>query len=175
MILCATAAVICFANWFRTQQSKWLVRLLVCCVAAVGIFVVERLIVTEGEQIEANIHALVHAFQKQDQKLTHSFISDDPRSRWIHEMIDKGFQWVEVRDGVRVTDVTFKVDGQKAESTFRANATLVLKSGSHQGSIGHQPSRWQMDWAKEGSDWKVVAVRRLHVLDGRELEVFHEG
>ena len=175
IVLCATAGAICAANWFRTQQTNWLTRLIICVVAIVGIFIVERMIVTEGEQIELNIHSMVHAFQRQDRKLTHSFISEKPQAQWIHELVNKGFEWVEVGDDVRITDVSLNVDGHSAESTFRANASLVLKTGSHQGSVGHQPSRWRMGWEKQNGEWKIIAVQRLHVLEEKKLNLFHEG
>ena len=75
-----------------------------------------------------------------------------------------------VDDDLRLTDFQTRVTNQESRAVthFRANATLRVQNF---GSVGRQPARIELTWAKEGPDWKIIALRRLNPVKDEEMDV----
>ncbi len=172
-VLFATAAVVCLIAWIRMQQGKWLIATIVCA-AGVGLsFLIDQLVVSDAEVVEQNIIELTSAFQQKNGDRVHALISNEKRSKWIHDQVKNGLETVEVRDDLRVTDISVAMKGEdEAESHFRANATIIVRG---HGNVGYRPSRWRLGWVREDGEWKVATLMRLNVIDGKDMDVMHRG
>ena len=69
---------------------------------------------------------------------------------------------------IKDVQVTLLADETRASTRFRANGTVSFEKTN----AGHQPSRWELKWQREGSDWKIIEVHRLHPLKDEELGMF---
>jgi hypothetical protein len=162
---CAIAAAL-LAVWFSSRRGAPLIAALVVLLLCVGVYFVEQSIITPAEEVEQAVLDLTHAFQQRDVPKTLSFFSaryDEGRS-----VANQGLQFVKVEDDLRITDLWVKMAAQnsRAESHFRASATVTTSIG---GSYGFQPSRWMLTWQREGGEWRIIDVRRLNVVDGKEM------
>src|SRR5436190_21765029 len=75
IIILAIIAIACLAVWTSQKRAAWLLAGLLTVAAAVGVFVIERSIVTEAERVEQSVHDLAAAFQRKDRDSTASFFS----------------------------------------------------------------------------------------------------
>lgn len=172
-VLFVSLAVICGAVWMRQQQGKWLIAAVGCLVGIGVSFLIDSMVITDAENVESNVYELTSAFQKKQSERLHNLISDEKRSKWIHDQVANALETVEVRDDLRVTDVSVEMKGKdEAESHFRANATIIVQG---HGNVGYKPSRWRMGWIREGGGWKVATLMRLNVMDGKDMDVMHQG
>lgn len=172
-VLFATLAVICVAMWMRQQQGQSLIAA-GACLCGIGLsFLIDSMVVTDAETVEGNVYELTSAFQQKQADKLHNLISDETRAKWIHDQVANALETVEVRDDLRVTDVSVEMKGEdEAESHFRANATIIVQG---HGNVGYKPSRWRLGWVRENGDWKVATLMRLNVVDGQDMEVMHRG
>lgn len=168
MIVLACAAVLCLGAWANSRKAKPLIAAVACLLLAAGCYVLDLAVVTPREIIKQNVYDLTSAFQRQDVPKTLSYFSPQAKERVVVENIIK---LVHI-EGLRITDlsVKFKAANSLAISHFRANATLSVNLPGHSGSLGHQTSRWELDWQREAGEWKIVRVHRLHPINGEELD-----
>jgi ketosteroid isomerase-like protein len=164
LVVCVLVAV-----WSSQKRGIWLVGVLAAVALAVGIFFIERSIVTERERIEQKVLELTDAFQKRDHDRTLSFISaQEPELRQMAESALETFTLENDLD-VKDFDVRLFGEGTGAVSRFRANGT-----GSGFGYSGHFASRWDVTWQKEGGDWKIIAVQRLNPYKEEKMQTFEK-
>ena len=62
IILCTVVAEIFFIAFMTTQRARFLIALPLLLLAAITIYFAEIAIVTDGEQVEKNLHDLVDTF-----------------------------------------------------------------------------------------------------------------
>jgi hypothetical protein len=55
----------------------------------------------------------------------------------------------------------------RATTTFRASATV-----NYDGHEQHGATRWELTWQREGGDWKITRIRRLHFVGEGEIPAF---
>lgn len=157
--------------WASQRRGIFLVSALAALAGCFAIYAVERSIVTEGEQIEANVRTLTSAFQKKDRATVLAFFSKQAPD-W-QDVISRAFDLVEIKDDLDVKDMSVALHGEKSQavSRFRANATITAKS---LGIASYQPSRWELHWQKEGGAWKIVDVIRLNPFKDDPMDIFEQ-
>lgn len=165
------AACVLAGAWASQRRGILLVAALAALAGCFAIYTVERSIVTEGEQIEADIRTMTAAFQKKDRKKVLSFFSKQAPD-W-QDVIDRAFDLVDIEDDLDVKDMSVAMHGENSQAVarFRANATITAKS---LGISSHQPSRWELHWQKEGGAWKIVDVIRLNPFKDDPMDIFEK-
>ena len=166
IFICCVAAAVCGIVWFSTQRGKYLFFAFGLLFLSGLIFGLERMVVTEGELIEADVYTLTSAFQQKDLEKTLSFFSEE-------NIIDRAqvrvaMLLVTVKDDLRVSDVMVTVNEKDslATSHFRANASMTMKG---YGEVGWSPTRWELTWRRKEGEWRIIKVRRLHPIRDEEM------
>lgn len=132
-----------------------------------AIFVVERLIVTPGEEVEALVHELRDAVVSRDIDRTLSYFSEQIVAERL--AIGTGMGLGYVKPDVSITDLSVSVSqNSTAESHFRANGTFVLDTPVASGER-HIATRWNLLWRREAGDWKIYAIDRLNPITGEVI------
>lgn len=170
IIILSIIAVGCVLAAMQTQNAKWLMAVGLVILLAVAVWFVEKAIITPAEQVEANLLAMVDAFQKNNEAQTLSYIS--PGSKALIALAKLGIQVVDVEPGYRVTDIQVKTiaNNTAATSHFRVNATIRMPS---QGNLGHQPLRFNGKWRIEAGQWRLTEIEELDPINGEVLNRFH--
>jgi hypothetical protein len=167
IVPCLIAAAGLFLVWRERLQKMYLIAA-VSAVALAGLaFVIDRLVVTDAEHLEQDIRDLALAFRNKDRDRTLSYFSDQANLKLL---IETAMNLVDVHDDLDIKDVqvTMLAGRTRASTRFRANGTVsYMKTGA-----GHQPSRWDVKWQREGFGWKIIEVRRLHLINDEELAMF---
>lgn len=159
-----------FVAWFSQKRAFWLAGCLAALVGCGAIYAVEKSVITEGERIEAKVHQLVSDFQNKRREAVLGAISRR-ETKW-REMANKALDDVEVHKDLDVKDMSVELfnDKSQAVTRFRANGTVT-----YQRTIStYSPSRWELHWQKEGNDWKIVDVIRLHPLREEHRDIFSQ-
>ena len=169
IILFGGLAVVFAILWAGERRAKYLAGIAVCGLACVVTWFVEAAVVTQAERLEANVYALTAAFQRRDADAAVAFFS--VRQPQLATLVRRGLDFVTVDDDLDVKDVGVEVhrSGNRAQTDFRANATIAVPSVGHS---GHHPSRWRLSWQREGDDWRIEEVRRLNPLTGEVIGIF---
>lgn len=166
IVICLALAIGLFFQWTNTQNRKiYLYSSVGLLAISVGIFIVERQIVTDKELVEDALIGMTTAFKNDDAKKTLSFIAAD-----ADNLVDGTVLKVQIRlamliyriEGyLRISDVSVREgeDG-KMISRFRANGTISQKVGSNG---GHFSTLWEFTWKKNESDgrWQIIDIHRF--------------
>jgi ketosteroid isomerase-like protein len=181
MVFSAIAAGLA-AAFVSTQQGRYLVGIVAMLVASLATYLVEGNVVTESERVEQAVYDVAEAFQQGDVDRTLSFFSTRstiphleaaaPLQFSLRDVARYALQIVEVRGDLRITDVSVEMKSGRATSHFRANGQFAVRE---YGDVGHQPTRWDVVWQKEGTDWKIVKVERLDPITGDTMGYFEES
>ena len=133
ILICVVMGVILFLVWSSNKRGMFLLGAAGMVVAAVMIFFIERLIITEAERIEANVYALADAVKADDVERTLSFFSERVGSG--RAKIATAMSLYDISDDMRITDLQVEVTAANSIGTshFRANGTITGK-GSGIGS-----------------------------------------
>jgi hypothetical protein len=178
IILCTVVAAIFFIAFMTTQRARFLIALPLLLLAAITIYFAEIAIVTDGEQVEKNLHDLVDTFVEESNQLGTGSGTKPEQVRcqtYFAESntVDRArvvaaLMFVRVEGEIRVTDVRIQLTNQNtmAVTHFRANATFAAGSQS-----GHHPSRWEMTWQKQAGEWKITRTKMLNAVNGQEMSV----
>jgi len=168
LLLIAAAAMI--AIWSSQKKGFWLLGALAAIVAAVAVFFVEKQIITETERVEQDIYGLTNAFVRKDANATLAFFSQQAPE--LQEMARQALEWVDLPNGIDVKDMHVRLSNEntRAVTHFRANGAVSFKGmGTHAAA-----SRWEVTWQKEGGDWKIIQVERLHPLKDERMRIFDQ-
>ena len=183
IIILAVIAAISAAAYITTQRSWHLATVLTLAILGVVIYFVEDSIVTERERVEQSIAEMVHAFEQKDVDRVAGFFSQQwrvpielPMVRQLDFIpvrfaVQQAMDLVEAEGDLRLTDVSveMKNNDTRATSHFRVNGTFRVKN---YGDVGHQPTRWEFDWQKEGGEWKVIRIERLDPINRTPMKIF---
>lgn len=165
MIICSILAVILFIRWYLRRQSKYLAGCLLMLGLLVGFYFLELRIVTEGERVEADLYALVDAFEHKDAEKTLSYISLGAKQLRLKAKL--ALDLLTINGDLRITDVqtALKLENSVATTHFRANGAATFM-----GMSGHRPTRWELTWQKVGDEWKVTKAQMLDPISGDAVE-----
>ena len=88
----------------------------------------------------------------------------------MRTQVGQALDWVEFPNGIDIKDMQVRTSNEntRAVSHFRANGTVSFRGMGAQ----HAASRWAVTWQKEGADWKIIEVHRLHPLKDEKLLMF---
>jgi hypothetical protein len=129
-----------------------------------GAFVVDSLVVTPAERLESRVRQLCDDFRHK-RPATLDYFS--PSVPLLKATVQAALDTVTIETEPSLTDFRILfVNDERATTHFRANATIAVKP---YGNVGHQPGRFVLTWAKEGDEWKIVNVKRMHPIQDREL------
>lgn len=158
----------CLAAWSSQKRGLWLSVALVALIAAVGVFLAEKSIVTEAERVEAEIHSLVSAFERKDHDALVAFFS--VRAADLRAQAEQALTWVDIPNGLDIKDMHVRTSNEdtRAVSHFRANGTISFRGMA----TTHVASRWEFTWQKEQGRWKVISVQRLNPYKEEKMELF---
>lgn len=178
IILCVIAAVICCIAWSTTQRPRLLLGVPLLLLVAVVIYFVELSIVTDLEQVEADLHSLLNTFVEESQEMHRSSGQAPANLRSLdffsaQNTIDRArvaaaVNLVVIDKDMRITDVQTRLTNEntRAVTHFRANGNV-----GHSGAGGHFSSRWELTWQKEGDRWTVARTKMLNVMTGEEQSI----
>lgn len=166
LAIVAAGLVALWTNSGRVLNLAVAAVLVICCGV---VYAIEQRIVTERERVEAAIFGVAEAFRAADTRATLKYIS--PRAPFeLHLGIQSvmGPMEVRVQDELRITDIDIEMLGEesRAKSHFRANGRIYI--GEH-GDVGHQATRWNVTWQKEGGEWRILDVERLDPVRGHPV------
>ncbi|HET6424088.1 MAG TPA: hypothetical protein VFG20_10420 [Planctomycetaceae bacterium] len=169
MLFCGIGVLIGVGMWANSRRVLHLGIAVMSLVCAGAIFAIEQAIVTPAEEVEQEVVRLCDDFRRKDPKTLDHF---SPTASELRALAESGMAMLTVGDDLSLTDFQTKVtnQGSRAESHFRANATISVNSF---GNAGRQPARLILTWAKEGNEWKVIGVKRLNPINGQEIGVLN--
>ena len=180
IILCVIAAVIFLIAWSTTQRPKLLLGAPVLLLAAVVIYFVEQSIVTDLEQVEADLHSLLHTFVEESQEVRpgagqgpdslRSLDFFSAQNTTDRARLVAAVTLVMVDPAIRITDVQTRLTNEntRAVTHFRANGNVSISAAN---GGGHFSSRWELTWQKEGGRWAVTRTKMLNVMSGEEQQI----
>jgi hypothetical protein len=167
IIISLVLSAVFFSRWNQKRKRISLVIAIVLLVLSPGIYLIEQNIVTEKEKLEENIYELSHAFQQGQVKETLFFVHQ--KDIIDQARIKKALSLIEVGDDLRITDIRIKIsqdDSLSATTLFRANGTILFRNKS----LGYKPSRWKLSWYKDGTEWKIIQIEQLHIVNGEPIK-----
>jgi ketosteroid isomerase-like protein len=161
IILSALGLVALLLGDVRVQRAGWGLLF-----AAVLVWIIEGRIVTAGEQIEANVQAMLEAFIARDVDAIDEHIAADAAP--LKQTARDGLELVELHRTFHLKDVRVQMapDQQSATVELRANGTLTLRQNN---GYAHAPTRWRTTWIRQNDGWKLSAVQRLNPVNGSDM------
>ena len=155
----------------QTQAGKWLIAAGVCVVLAMAVWFVERAIVTPAERVEANLIAMVQAFQKNDQAGMVKCISQTNQKLVL--LATAALTVVDLDEGYSLSDIQISTQANAtiATSHFRLNGTIHTPAF---GNVGHKPFRFRGKWRIEAGEWRLTDIEDLDPITGKVLDRFGE-
>lgn len=170
MIILGICALLALAWWRQNQRLLALGIAVGCLLLAGAVYVVEQWIVTPAELVQQKTVDLCWNFKRKAPETIEAFSDSAPQ---LKVLCQTAMSLVNVGDDLRLTDLQARMSNEdtRAITHFRANATVT-----YMGQVGgYQPSRFELTWARENDDWKIIAVRRLNPVSGEELGVLDAG
>ncbi|MBT4864192.1 MAG: hypothetical protein HON53_03600 [Planctomycetaceae bacterium] len=170
ILVCLAIGAVLVYRFSVTQRSVFLGVALAMVGLAVGIYFIEQAVITESEQIEANVLLLADAVQQDDVEGMLSFLS--PREDELRTKIAGGLALYDVGDDLRITDLHVRMEAEDSIgiSHFRANGTI---SGKGSGGTLRVATRWELTWRRVEDQWEITRVVRLHpIRNNEELPLF---
>lgn len=166
VVLVLMCVVIGFGfQWISSRSRSSLSITLIAIGLAIACFAWSQFVETPTKAVVRQLRDMARAFQNHDVAKTKSYFSNQAK---LPEDVDSVMALVHVHGDIRLTDisVTFQQANTVAVCHFRANALFSLGAT---GTPQHFPTRWELDWQREGNEWKIVEVRRLHLMNGKEV------
>jgi len=150
-----------------TGRSK--LAAVICVLLAVALYVAESMIVTTGEQLEANLNQMLEGFRNADTQVIASHLS--PEAQSLKDTAEEGLTLVDVSRSFHIKDVetTVSDDGSSAWVDLRGNGLLTVKASN---TPYHAATRWKTLWKKQSDGaWKLAEVHRLNPVNGDEIGI----
>lgn len=129
------------------------------------IWLADRLVVTESEQLRQNVSQLANNFRL---KSPATFDAISPNAGGLQAMAKSAMAMVTVGDDLSVTDLSAHrgKNGNDWIVHCRVNATYTIEG---YGNVGRRPGRFELTYSRVANDWKVTAVQRLDPITGKPL------
>jgi hypothetical protein len=162
--ICSVIAAACFAHWHVHRQPRQLYLAGAFLALGGAVILVERLIVTEKERVADQVFGLARAFEAGDAPRCVDFFSmQDAEDR---ALVQTAAAAARIVGSIRITDMSVQMSSaeSRATTTFRASATV-----NYLGREQHGATRWELTWQREGGDWKIIRIRRLHFVGEGEI------
>jgi hypothetical protein len=183
IIVCVVLGTLSGIAWHSQRRPLYLWGIPLCLVLSGAVYGLEKIIITERERVEIELHHLVDAFVEECEtpkdvwqrmgmaagigleSKTLSYIS--PKAENVRRSAVGALMFVSRIDYLRITDVSteMKASDSRALTHFRANAGVVVPNIYE----GHHASRWELTWQREAGEWKVIRAQRLDPITGQEI------
>lgn len=125
---------------------------------------IDWLVVTDREQVAANVEGVVRAFEAGDADRTLAYF--DEAAVGERAMATIALRLVTVEDPLSLKDISVApLDERAIEATFRVNGTVLVRGSS----VGHQATMWSTIWQKSGDQWRIARVQQRDPLTGEPL------
>lgn len=180
IILLIVIGVLLFLGWVSQRNVIFLAGVALCLALCGIVFIAEQQIVTERERVEQQLLDFAAAFQRDSmqQGVANLLIpGPEPESlRYISAsatttrgLAVAAMNFVDLPEPARISDVrtTMSNNDSRAITHFRASAT-VRAAGST--DAFHHPTRWELTWQREKSEWKILRATRLNFMSGAPME-----
>ncbi len=130
VLILALAALVFGLAWKFNRRHLYLLSALGCMGLGLAVLIVEEMIVTPTEEVEARVNELVDAVTKGENAKVLDFLAGDTNG--LREAIRSQLENIQVQD-MRITglQVTLEPAGDKAESNFRAERNGDLEEVGH--------------------------------------------
>ncbi|MCD6304593.1 MAG: nuclear transport factor 2 family protein [Planctomycetes bacterium] len=153
----ALAAVVMAAAWHSGRRARWLIGIGLLAAAAGGVFVTERLVLTDREQVLRAYDRIADDVARHDVAAAAEYL--DRRYRgW------GGLRAAATRAAAAVLELynvrriryigprNVEIRGKTADSTV---TTLVLFGGGENTRPDRTLLRWNVEWIKRDDGWKI--------------------
>ena len=167
VLMGVTTAIVLGGLWMQTGRKSALYALLCSLVATAGLLVLERLIVTDREQIDTILHQAARDVERNDLealfRYTHSR-AESIRRQARAELPRYVFEQVSIKSNL---EINVRTDRDPPTARARFNAVVTLSE--REGLIHHRriPRFVIVVFEKEGDEWRVVGYE--HDEPGRGL------
>jgi hypothetical protein len=171
MIIAAVVALIFLGMWNSNRRNLHLILAVACLLLCVGFYFLERMIVTDGERLQAIVVNLCQDFREKKATVIDYVSNAHPE---IKLKFAGALALVSVHDDMRLSDFQTEMtkDGTEGTVHFRANASLTVAGF---GDVGYQPARIVLKFHREKGEWKIIEVRRLNPINGKEMDVLDQS
>ena len=166
MIALSVVVVGLVVAWSVRRDTRLLAVAGIAILLAVGVWELERRIVTERERLAARVLEFRDAVQAKELNRVFGFFSNS--ELMLKTIATTGLAMVTFEDQIRVTalETTLTSNDTRGETRFRANVSLKVAG---YGSVGRQPTLWSLTWRKEADQWRIIKIRRFHPLSHTEM------
>ena len=152
-------------NRFRTPRTLGV--LLAGLVLGPALFIVQHLVVTDREQIEANTRELAARVEAGDLDAIYALCANDAvfsERGYFESQLERLLTRYEVTEA-RAGGFAVTLDGDSA--TVRCGATCTVRGGHATGQT--VPSRWELTYHKNGDQWLLSGIRPL-MIAGQKMD-----
>ena len=158
-LILAVAELILAWMWWTRRHHRLLLYLLIPPVLAMAAFTVERLVVTDREQIVLNCHDIARKIEAGDIKSAAEYLDERFGGHWLTRQaaILAGKEFVAQNPGRKIAITSVKIDPPPANG--RANAVVVAIIDLTGGEMsGKTPITWKVHWIKKDGRWIINEV-----------------
>jgi hypothetical protein len=168
VLILAVLALVFGLAWHANQRPRHLLLAIGCAGLGLVVLIVEEMIVTEAEEVEAQVYALAEAVTREDYEKVLDFLSAEAGP--LRAEVGSVIQDVEVEDNLRITDlrVSHKSGSDTAESHFRANGSVTWRKSF----TSNVTTRWNLTWRKAEGAWKIIQIERLDPIKGEVIDTW---
>lgn len=160
MLLAAVAAVV-----LLLRPRKWQVVFSICIVLIPCLYFLESLLISPGEEVEAQLHELLVDLKAEDVDAISQCIS--PNRQELTEVARQGLKLIDISDGFHIRNVVTEVDpsGDTVVAHVRANGNVAY-GGMNTRVAGF----WRTTWKRSADGWKMTDAVRLDPIKGTEID-----
>lgn len=139
-----------------------------CVLLGIGLFFLERWLISPGERVEAELQTMLQHFKDRDVDAIASQISNPE----LVDVATQGLDLVDIHDSFHIKNVEVSFDEAQTTATvlLRANGYISLRKQG--GGERHVPTFWRTTWIRENDAWKLSKVMRLNPANGQEMGYF---
>jgi hypothetical protein len=168
------AAVACLLALKATQQGKFLLWTGALAALAAGVFLFERLYVTDAERVEAVVYDLARAIEASDIDKIKSHLDDHVtlgmRGRTMDGSMTLRFVLPMLRqahfDSVWISQLATAAGSQtkRGSAEFKVTATGIYNEGGSQVPMGSLGTEWSLGFSEKSPGvWKVNRVTAIRL------------
>lgn len=167
ILLCL--AIVCWLSGSQNGRKASLI----CVACAVGMYFLERSLISTGEEVEMATAQLLQNFKDEDlNAISNQIVDQDPE---LVALAEKGLQMVDLGPDFQLKSVETSVsnDGQTVTAYVRANGRIEFTGNTAAAAGGrHMPTFWKTIWNRKGEEWRLRNATRLNPTDGQEIDMF---
>jgi len=136
--------------------------------AIIGLFILQKLVMTQRETILLRLDQFVNAIVDPNPLMLAELVHDrydaeDLNRQGFLDSLDRWMERFDVYD-VRYRKRAVSVDGATAELELGVMATVQIDKQAGQTHFG----TWIIDWRQDGDAWRIVSIRPIQI-DGQPI------